>query len=240
MKHTIGIILAAGNSSRFMTNSNQNNIPKQLYLLNDKPIINYSIDSFLGIKNLEFILVVTNSKYYQQMITLKNQYYRNENEKGNEKGNIIYLINDIDCRIESINVALNYINNDLIINTENTQIIIHDSARPYVTTKDLNLLLEQKDVYSQYYMKLVNGLMNLESHEFLNRDNYIEICTPLCINLTVLNDLFVNYINKKDNNGNRIYYEFIPLLKKKGLKYKLVEGHYSFLRKITTYDDVRT
>ena len=35
----VGVILAAGNSTRF-----QNEVPKQLYSINNKPIINHSID----------------------------------------------------------------------------------------------------------------------------------------------------------------------------------------------------
>lgn len=40
MKKTLGIILAAGTSSRFISN-----IPKQLYIINNKCVLQYSIDS---------------------------------------------------------------------------------------------------------------------------------------------------------------------------------------------------
>ncbi len=221
MINNIGIILAAGNSSRFIL-SNENTLKelKQLYLLNNKPIINYSIDAFLDTKIIDLIIIVTNTKCYNQMI---------KSEIKQETENIIYLINDIDCRFTSINIAIDYINNNKI--NENLKLIIHDSARPYIKSEHIKLLIDTNDsnVYSQYYLKLVNGLMNIETQEFVNRDNYIEICTPLCINYNVLN---------KINKNKTKYYEFIPLIKELGLKYKLIEGHMSFLRKITTFKDL--
>jgi 2-C-methyl-D-erythritol 4-phosphate cytidylyltransferase len=98
--------------------------------------------------------------------------------------------------------------------------------------------MTEQIIYSQYYLKLNNGLMNLENHQILNRNDYVEICTPLCINYSVIKNLMENYINKTDVNGRRIHYEFIPLLKELGLEYTLLEGHCSYLRKITTYEDL--
>ena len=43
----IGILLAGGTSSRFNLSLNENKISKQLYILDGKPLINYSIEAFL-------------------------------------------------------------------------------------------------------------------------------------------------------------------------------------------------
>ncbi len=232
----IAIILAAGKSQRFLQQT-----PKQLHLLNNKPIINYSIETFLGSEHqISLILIVTNSKCYEEMLNIKNQYYMYAKVK------IVFLINDVNCRIESINTALNFIKtNCKTTGIQNNQIniIIHDAARPFINSIHVDKLLNQmtKDVvYAQYYLKLVNGLLCLENHQTVNRDNYIEICTPLCINYAVLRNLMKNYINKKDSNGGRIYHEFIPILKDIGLLYILLEGHYNYLRKITTIEDLET
>jgi 2-C-methyl-D-erythritol 4-phosphate cytidylyltransferase len=235
-KHNIAIILSAGNSIRFLSSpKNELSIPKQLYLLNKKPIINYSIDAFLDTHiDISLIIVMINTKYYKEMLNIKKQYYRNNT-------NIVFVINDIDCRIESINNGLKYINRNYDITENNINIIIHDSARPFINTNHITGLLNQmtdKIIYSQYYLKLNNDLINLENHQIINCNNYVEICTPLCIKYTVLKNLMENYINKTDVNGRRIHYEFIPLLKEIGLDYTLLEGHCSYLRKITTYEDL--
>jgi 2-C-methyl-D-erythritol 4-phosphate cytidylyltransferase len=232
----IAIILSAGNSERFLSSpKNELSIPKQLYLLNKKPIINHSIDTFLDTQiDISLIIVVINTKYYKEMLKIKKQYYR-------ANTNIVFVINDIDCRIESINTAIKYINRNYDITENNINIIIHDSARPFINTSHITGLLNQMTeqiIYSQYYLKLNNGLMNLENHQILNRNDYVEICTPLCINYSVIKNLMENYINKTDVNGRRIHYEFIPLLKELGLEYTLLEGHCSYLRKITTYEDL--
>lgn len=230
----IAVILAAGTSQRFLQQT-----PKQLHLLNNKPIINYSIETFLNTENpISLILIVTNSKCYEEMLNIKNQYYMYSKVK------MVFLINDVSCRIESINTALNFIkNNWKTTGIQNNQlnIIIHDSARPFIKPIHIDKLLNQmygNIVYSQYYLKLVNGLLCLENHQTINRDNYIEICTPLCINYAVLKNLMKNYINKKNSAGGRIYYEFIPILKDIGLQYTFLEGHHNYLRKITTIEDL--
>ncbi len=232
----IAIILAAGTSQRFLQQT-----PKQLHLINNKPIINYSIETFLGTEHqISLILIVTNSKCYAEMLNIKNQYYMYAKVK------MVFLINDVNCRIESINTALNFIKtNYKTTGIQNNQIniIIHDAARPFINSIHVDKLLNQmtKDVvYAQYYLKLVNGLLCLENYQTVNRDNYIEICTPLCINYAVLRNLMKNYINKNDSNGNRIYHEFIPILKDIGLLYILLEGHYNYLKKITTIEDLET
>jgi 2-C-methyl-D-erythritol 4-phosphate cytidylyltransferase len=83
----IGIILAAGNSTRF-----DNETPKQLYLINDKPIINHSTDILS--QSLDEVIIVTNTYCYDKI-----------------KTDHTILINDVDDRIESIKVALDYIGN---------------------------------------------------------------------------------------------------------------------------------
>jgi len=231
IKFNIGIILAAGNSTRFSNNINE---PKQLHILNGKPIINYSIDAFLamGSERINTIIIVTNTKCYNKILQIKKEYY-------NDNTNIICLINNIDCRIESMNTALKYIKNNKL---KPTNVIIHDSARPFIRKEHLKTLLDLTDLvdfmYSQYYLNLFNGLLNIETQTFVNRDNYVEICTPVCINYNLFDYFQTYYINLRDDNGNRINHEFIPIMKELNIKYKLVEGHYYFLRKITTIDDL--
>jgi 2-C-methyl-D-erythritol 4-phosphate cytidylyltransferase len=209
----IGLILAAGYSTRF-----KSNIKKQVYKINDKPLISYSIDNLIN--NVHIILIITNDIIKKEIEKIIN----------NQK-NIILLVNNNDSRLESINIGLTYINNNYK-NIKN--IIIHDSARPFITESHIIKLLNttQNDIiYSQYYLTLVNGLMNIKTETFLDRNEYIETCTPICIDFMYAYMIFKKYIN--ENN-----YEFIPILKKLKLKYLLFEDKQKYLRKITTIDDI--
>ena len=203
----IGIILAAGNSTRF-----NNETPKQLYLINDKPIINYSIDVLSQF--LDEIIIVTNT-YCSDKI----------------KTNHTILINDVDDRIESIKVALDYIGDKKYKN-----IIIHDAARPFITTDMINDLLESSKKYqhSQYYLELVNGLVRKNDFgwEVAPREEFIEICTPQITDFELFKYIFTNYIETK------IDCEILPIMCKLKFDYNLIKGSNKYLKKITTTDDI--
>jgi len=214
-KINIGILLAAGTSSRFESNTS-----KQLYKINSIPIITYSINNMKNI--LDKIIIVTNTKCYEEIKNIIN-----------DDINIKIVINDINCRLESLSKGLEYIK----INYNNIdKIIIHDSARPYLLEDHFKNLLNTNHLYSQYYLKLVNGLAKkeLSNYEIVNRDDYIEICTPICINFKLCYFIFKNYMDIK----NRITYEFIPILDLLKIKYKFIEDSYKYLRKITIKDDL--
>ena len=232
----ICILLSAGTSSRF-----ESNINKQLYILDNKnPVITYSIETIIDY--VDKLIIITNSKCYDDIVNLPLIKLQRKNESNNK---IIILKNDINCRFESISKGLQYINkyykNNKSINLNN--IIIHDAARPHIKKEYIeNLLINSRSInnslYSQYYLKLINGLMNIDIdngiHEVVDRDKYIELCTPLCINYHIFDFIFKNYMDKE----NRITNEFIPILKLLDIKYNFIEGHYKYLRKITTIDDV--
>jgi len=199
----IGIILAAGRSTRF-----DHEIPKQLYPIGDKPMVQHSID--LLSKHLDKVIVVTNSE-------LSNQI----------SGNIV--INDKDSRIESIGVALES------IDTCNN-ILIHDAARPYVTDWMIEDLLKSsnRNIHSQFYLPLFNGLAkkNFIGYETPNRGDFIELCSPQITKYDFFKYIFRNYIEKGDEC------EVLPVVSRFEMKYNLIEGHYKYLRKVTTIEDI--
>jgi len=186
----IGILLAAGTSSRF-----DNDKLKQLYILNEIPIVEYSIKVMLN--TLEKIIIITNTKCYEEIKNISNKYK-----------NISIIINDINCRLESLEKGLEYLNQNYNYNyyyNNIKNVIIHDAARPYITDIYIKDLLKacEKKIYAQYYLKLVNGLAkkNNLNYEIKDRDEYIEICNPICIDYIFFDIIFKNYLSKK----NRIY-----------------------------------
>lgn len=203
----VGIILAAGNSTRF-----QNEIPKQLYPINDKPIINHSIDILN--QCLDELIIVTNTNCYNKIETHHT-----------------ILINDIDDRIKSIKVALDYIGDKKYKN-----IIIHDAARPFITKETINNLLESSKKYqhTQYYLELVNGLVrkNEFGWEVAPREDFIELCSPQITDFELFKHIFTNYIETK------IDCEILPIMCKLKYEYNLIKGNNKYLRKITNTDDI--
>jgi len=203
----VGIILAAGKSSRF-----NNSIPKQLYTINGKPIINHSIDILNQL--LDEVIIITNSTCYSQIIT-------------NNK----ILVNDVDDRIKSIKTALDYLNDDY------SNILIHDAARPFITKDCINNLIESQknNFHSQYYLPIVNGLAKINesgSWEIPNRDEYIQLCSPQITNFKLFKSIFREYIE------SNIYCEVLPIVSKLKYDYNLILGDDKYLRKITTINDI--
>jgi len=68
----------------------------------------------------------------------------------------------------------------------------------------------------------------------VDRDQYIEICTPLAANFDLFYFIFMNYMNK----SNRITHEHISILDLVKIKYNLILGSSTHLRKITYIDDI--
>jgi 2-C-methyl-D-erythritol 4-phosphate cytidylyltransferase len=181
----------------------------------------YSI--YAMIDRVDELIIVTNKRCFKEICALTIQYHK-----------IKILINDIDCRFESLNTALSSLKErEMKINN----IIVHDAARPFITKDHINELLLSCNtfLYSQYYLKLVNGLYKKTSPgEMVDRDQYIEICTPLAANFKLFDFIFSNYIHKPV----RITYEHISILDLLKIKYNLIMGSHKHLRKITYIDDV--
>jgi 2-C-methyl-D-erythritol 4-phosphate cytidylyltransferase len=117
-------------------------------------------------------------------------------------------------------------------------VIIHDCARCFIKEFHIKTILDMnyKYKYSQYYLKLINGLYkkNSQTYEDVNRDDYIELMTPLCINFYLAYYIFITYMEKQ----HRITYEFITILNLLKIPCNMIEGHISFLKKITTIEDI--
>ena len=193
----ICILLAAGTSSRFGTS-------KQLYTLSTgKTILETCIETLL--KAVDKIIVVTNDNF------------PNKNRK------VICVPNLINCRLQSIAAGLNYIDKHYSLGTR--KIIIHDVARPFITPDQVYKLILNKTVYSQYVLKLTNGLI-YKGTQCVSRDDYMELCTPLCFDYKVCKLLC----------RDGVPYEFINGLLATDID--LIPSSYKYLRKITVSNDI--
>jgi len=225
----IGILLAAGTSTRFGTQQ-----PKQLFTYKNKELIVYSIESML--EQLNKIIIVTNSNCLKKMTEIVEKIKSNKLLQIKQV-QIYITTNDINCRLESIGRGIQYIkdNRDLlnIKDFNRINLLIHDSARPYIPYDYYNNMIIHTKFYSQYCLKLTNGLMDLK-YNTLDRDDYIELCSPICINFKLSEILYFNFMKK----SNRQAHEFIDIIKIYDLPIQMYYGKYKYLRKITYQDDL--
>lgn len=218
------LLLSAGSSSRFK-NNNSNIESKQLFNLNSKPLILYSIESIINTKLIDCIIIVTNSKCFNEINRLinSNSYC--------DKKNIIILTNDIDCRLKSIQTGLDYIN----LNMSNlNNIIIHECARPFVPSDYFYKIISSNSMYSHYSLKLTNGLID-ENFNVYDRNKFIEICSPICVKYSIYKFIFEKFIGYSNN----CTCEPIQILKMYNfLDINIIYGKYRYLKKITYYEDI--
>jgi len=160
----VAVILAAGRSTRF-----NHLIPKQLYPLNGKPIMQHSIDILQ--KYVDDIIIITNSNCKIET-------------------NHPLLINDIDDRLISIQTAIEYTNKNY------DKIIIQDAARPFISEEYIKRLIDSKFVHSQYFLKLTNGLAKKKETgwEIANREDFIELCSPQSTDYDLFKFIYKRYI----------------------------------------------
>jgi 2-C-methyl-D-erythritol 4-phosphate cytidylyltransferase len=227
-KKNIAILLSGGFSSRFNSST-----LKQLYNYNSIPLFLHSLKILS--RTLDIVVVIVNSLCFNDI------KYSIEKDCTLNKCQIYLSTNDENCRMESIYNGLCFIQNNL--EDENiSNLIIHDAARPFIKEKhitDLLNLISEENLYAQYFLKLVNGLLKKNEsayYEEVNREEFIEICTPVCINFKLFKFIFLNYMKKE----MRISWEFIPVLDLLKIKYELVCGddEYKYLRKVTKLTDL--
>lgn len=125
MNKTNAILLAAGKSERFGSD-----IPKPFLLLNEKAIYRYSLDVLLDHPQInELILVLP-----KELLSIEKEKLKKE-----KPSKPIHLIAGGKTRFESVQNALNVLDNSV------KKVILHDAARPFITSKLIDNCLENLD-----------------------------------------------------------------------------------------------
>lgn len=208
----VGVILAAGNSTRF-----QNEVPKQLFPINGKPLIAHSVEA---LSILDHTFIVTNTICSEQISKIAPS--------------CSILINDAEDRKRSIRTALDYIDQS---GMPVEWIAIHDAARPFITIEHIQKLLDQSGYYSLYCLKQVNGLLtrNEQGHYAVaDRDKFLELCTPQLASYKLYNGFFRNFIDRPNSDTP----ELLTLVDMFNIEHTIIYGSARYLRKITTPDDI--
>lgn len=215
-KTVTAIIVAAGNSTRFGQNKNKN-----LFEINGKPIIKYSIDVFNKSEKIDDIILVIKEEekeYFEDIVkTIKlNKPFR-------------YVIGG-NSRKASVYNALKKTNSDIVI--------IHDGARPRIKEEYIDKCL----IEMQNYKGATIGVKSKDTIKICNDDgivlettkraNTYLIQTPQCFDREVLIKLHEKYIDDEDITDDCM------LLEKDSYDIKIVQGDYTNI-KVTTFDDLK-
>lgn len=212
-KTVTGIILSAGNSTRFGKNRNKN-----FELINGKSVLSYSLNAFKNNDYIDNIIVVIKEENREIVQKIINE------QKINKKTDIV---SGGKSRKESVYNAIKKVTSDIAI--------IQDAARPAIKQKYINDCVEQINnfkgvtigVKSKDTIKITDE--NNVVVDTTNRNNTWIIQTPQCFDRKVLLKMHEEYKDECVTDD-------CTLLEKGNYKVKILEGDYTNI-KITTYDD---
>lgn len=115
----IAVILAGGIGSRF-----EGDTPKQFVKIDGKEMILYSLETFSRNQNIDKILIISNKNYIEKC---KNLIALNNLSK------VIDVIGGGETRQESVRKAIEFLSD-----FDESIILVHDAARPYVSDRIIN------------------------------------------------------------------------------------------------------
>lgn len=182
---TIGLIITAGGiGTRFGSE-----LPKQLLELNRKPILLYSLETFLTIEGIESI-VITYPINYENPFSKLIEPYRTQCK--------IFLLEGGKERMDSV---WNGLQHKSIQNCE--YVLIHDSARPFVSSKLIKEIINQVKQYDAVIPALSTkdtlkiGEVNAFVETTIDRSKIVAVQTPQAFRTSLLTQAYKMVLNKK-------------------------------------------
>lgn len=214
-KKITGILLLAGNSTRYGKNTNKN-----FELVNHKTVLSYSLNIFNHSEYISDIILVTRQI---DIDIVKSILLQEKIEKP------VKIVIGGSSRQESVYNALIETNSDIVL--------IHDGARPCLKNHFIKDLIECMKEYkgatvgvkAKDTIKIVNEKQ--EVVETTERKNTWLVQTPQCFDRKILLEMHNKYKNNEHITDDCM------LLEMDKYKVKMIEGDYSNI-KITTADDI--
>ena len=212
-KNNIAIILSGGIGSRF-----KSNIPKQFYKINQKTIIEKSVNKFINSKAFNKIIIVSHKSYKK-----KTQQIFNANKN-------IQIIEGGFTRQDSV---FNGLKTAKKLNAE--YIFIHDAVRPFFSDQLIKSILKELNNYEGVIpaIDIHDSIRNLkkDSYENIPRKNLKIIQTPQGFKLNSIFNAHKLVKGIQYTDDSIILYELTKRI-------KIIKGEVWNL-KITTKDDLK-
>ena len=209
---TFAILLLAGNSTRFVSDKK-----KQFFILKDKPVLLYSLETFENSKYIDEIIVVVNES---DLDDVKQEISRFKKVK--------HLVQGGQVRQESVKNGLDAINED-------GYVLIHDAARPLVDEEIISSLVETLKDYEGVTpaIKVVDTIVKGKDgiiSSFEDRDSLYRIQTPQAFRVKIIKFAHQKFADKNASDDTTLLYML-------GKKVKIVEGKEKY-KKITKLEDI--
>ena len=208
------IILAAGAGSRM-----QSDTPKQFLSINNKMIIEYSIDAFSLNNNINQIIVVCNRDWTDII---------------REKYQSLKIVDGGKTRTESSFIGLSNCDKHC------SKVLIHDAARPFISQEVINSSLNYLGEYDCAIpvIECEDSIISLQKMQYLEREKIKIIQTPQAFNYQVIKEAYDD-IEYNNNHVNETLTDNLSAVLKynKNVNVKLFDGEKTNF-KITKEDDL--
>ena len=204
------IVTAGGTSSRF-GNSN-----KLLELINERPVIEYTVNKFINFDNIKQIIIPANISIQEE---LKSLFDNNKKIKIVLGGN---------TRQESVYKGLQFVDTEFVI--------IHDGARPLIDNKTINSVMLEVERHNAVSVmtKTTDTIKEVDETgkiiRTIERSYLFNTQTPQAFRTAVIKEA---HEKLKDKN----YTDDASLLEELGIPVYSVIGEYTNI-KITTKSDL--
>ena len=211
---TYAVILLAGSSTRFGGNEK-----KQFFLINGKPLFQYSLEAFENSKEIDEIVLVTSEDDVERVL---------DNVRRNNFDKVHNIVVGGSVRQESVKNGL-----DAIKDNEG-YVLIHDSARPLVDEETISSLVNalKNAEGAAPAVKVVDTLIRVKDNELISyedRNSLLRIQTPQAFHLNVIKDAHKKYAGENYTDDTQL----VKLLHK---KVAIIEGKEQLL-KVTSLED---
>jgi len=178
---TYGVILAAGDSTRFDAEVN-----KLFYKVNDKELVLYPVETFLENNAIDEVLIVSSKSNKSTLEKLLTEHQS------------IAIILGGDSRQESEYCALQYLQDKA---TDNCLIVIHDAARSFMSSELLTRLVNTAKEHGSAAPYLDNNkFYDTENDNIVTYKKIVDIQTPQVYKYKELFECY-SYLSKNNITG---------------------------------------
>ena len=214
---TFGIILAAGESTRFDAQVN-----KLFYKVNDKELILYPVETFLNNESIDEVVIVSSESNKSKLENL----FKGKHE--------ITVIEGGLSRQESEYCAIQYLEQKA---TDDCIVAIHDAARSFLSTELLTNLINTAKEYG-------SAAPYLESNKFYDTSNNEMVLTKKIVDIQTpqvykYKELLEGYSYLSENGITNMVDTTESMYKFNKLKTQVIKGEKNNL-KITYTSDLNT
>ena len=167
---TTALIVAGGSGIRF-----NNNTPKQFLLIDNKPVLMYTIEQFCQLDNIYVVIPKNHFDRWHHLCESNNFNVKHTLVKGGEN------------RFNSVKNGLKKITNTDIV-------LIHDGVRPCVSKQLINNLINNVEPGLGVIptLPLTESIRFVENNKSKNvlRKNYVSVQTPQCFRYEEINTAY--------------------------------------------------